>query len=158
MINRTGAKIYLVQHSVRGSVLARNRDRVFVAVTCFDVSVRKQFGCRNRENSGAGADIKKATAGIMLLNRVETESRGLVSAGAESHAGFDSYDQTIRLFVDLSPRGRNDETSNLNRLPTLFPFFQPITLWDCAHVHVAHGRCRQVVNARSEERRVGKEC
>src|SRR6185503_1608719 len=102
------------------------------------MSVWKQFGGGYRENAGAGADVKKAAAGIVLLNRVETETSCLVSSGAERHARLDAYDQTIGALVHVGPRRRDDETTNLDWLPTLFPFFQPVALRNCAHIHVTH--------------------
>src|ERR1044072_1145661 len=53
--------------------------------------------------------------------------------------------------AEIGPRRRDNETANLNRLPALFPLFQPIAFSNFAQIHVAHRRRRQIVNAQRVE-------
>src|SRR5690349_9393699 len=79
-----------------------------------------------------------AAAIVMFLNRIEAETCCLVRAGAERHAGLDANHMTIDPVAEVGPRRRDYESTNLDRLPALLPLFQPITLGNLAHVHVAH--------------------
>src|SRR5215213_1482710 len=97
----------------------------------------KFCGC-DGEDAGAGADVKKTASREMLLNCLEAETSRLVSAGAERHAGFDANNQTVVSVSELSPRRRDNETTDFNRLPVLLPLFEPIALCNLANVHVAH--------------------
>jgi hypothetical protein len=40
----------------------------------------------------------------------------------------------IALVAEIGPRRRDDEATDLNRLPALFPLFQPITIGNFAEL------------------------
>ena len=68
-----------------------------------EVLVTKQTGPEGRVVSKVlvdpGSDIKKTAAGKVFPNRLQAETRRLVSAGAECHSGFNANDQPVMSFT-----------------------------------------------------------
>ena len=134
-IDRTHTKRNL--DVIRLCIFARDSNRCFIRINSFDTSFGKKFRGCDRQNAGAGSDVEEAAAGKVFLDRLQAETRGLVSAGAEGHSGFDPNHQARISVAELRPRWRDYETSDFDGLPVLFPLFEPIALRNFANAHVA---------------------
>ena len=83
-------------YNFTGMVRCHHCGRVMMRTTITQKTKKKgtklhpYYTCRNRENAGAGADIEKAAACVVFLNRVEAEASRFVCAGAERHARLDA--------------------------------------------------------------------
>src|SRR5260370_40876239 len=110
----------------------RDFDRFRVRIAGLDLRIQTQLCRGDREYSGSGANVKKTAAFEILFNCPQAKPRRFMSAGAKCHARLDPDSQAIR-GVYFAPRRRDDETGSYgNRLPTLFPFPNPVVIRDFA--------------------------
>src|SRR3954470_10183302 len=135
-------KIDLLSDVVQLGVFLRDGDCVLVSVArnyrrpSRTVGPGTHFSGSDCQDSRAGANVEKAAAAIMLRNRLQTESRRFVSAGTERHAGVNPNNDRVDILRLWQPRRRDDEAAYRDRLPTLFPFCQPIAIFDFANADV----------------------